>query len=105
MCSQIRDLNISNNKVSDTMLAQSISNLKKLRKLDLSFNLLKNGFKLIDTIHHLKGLKTLKVSRNQIVSQLRIDVGRHFRLKELHASHNKIDSLKLERSSTSKQMQ
>ena len=38
-----------------------------------------------------------------MVSQLRIDVGRHFRLREVHADSNKFQSLMVERSHAAKQ--
>ena len=52
----------------------------------------------MDAIHGLKGLKILKLSENNLVSQLRIDVGRHFRMRELYADQNKFQSLIIERS-------
>ena len=80
------------------MLASTIPGLKKLRRLDVSANLLQNGFKVMDSIHGLKGLKTLKMSENGMVSQLRLDVARHFRMRELFADQNKFQSLIIERS-------
>ena len=67
------------------MLLSTITSLKKLRRLDISANELSNVFKVMDAIHGLKGLKILKMSDNSLVSQLRIDVARHFRLRELYA--------------------
>ena len=99
LCVQLKELNLSQNQITDNVLSATITNLRKLRKLDVSGNQLKNGFKLADTIHNLKGLKSLKVSDNQLLSQLRIDIGRHNRLRELHASSNKIQSLIIERQS------
>ena len=52
----------------------------------------------MDAIHGLKGLKTLKMSENAMVSQLRFDVSRHFRMRELLADQNKFQSLIVERS-------
>lgn len=101
-CTNLKELQVSDNQISDNILTASISSLRKLRKLDVSGNQLKNGFKLTDAIHHLKGLKLLKLSNNQIVSQLRIDIGRHNRLREVHASHNLIESFILERQSQSR---
>ena len=72
------------------MFVSTITALKKLRKLDLSGNELQNSFKVMDSLHNLKGLKVIKLSENSMVSQLRIDVGRHFRLRELMADQNKI---------------
>lgn len=79
------------------MLASTVPSLKKLRKLDVSGNQLQNGFKVMDAVHGLKGLKTLKMSENSMVSQLRLDVARHFRLRELYADQNKFQSLIIER--------
>ena len=64
LCLQLKELNLAHNQITDNVLAASVSNLRKLRKLDASGNLLKNGFKLTDTIHNLKGLKSLKVAEN-----------------------------------------
>ena len=50
------------------MLASTLPGLKKLRRLDVSVNLLQNGFKVMDAVHGLKGLKTLKISQNSMVS-------------------------------------
>ena len=50
------------------MLACAIPSLKKLRKLDISGNQLQNGFKVMDAVHGLKGLKILKLSENSMVS-------------------------------------
>ena len=72
------------------MFVSTITALKKLRKLDLSGNELQNSFKVMDSLHNLKGLKVIKLSENSMVSQLRLDVGRHFRLRELMADQNKI---------------
>lgn len=52
----------------------------------------------MDAIHGLKGLKILKMSENSMVSQLRFDVSRHFRMRELSADQNKFQSLIIERS-------
>ena len=89
VCSQLKDLNLAGNSINDTMICSTVPSLKKLRRLDLSGNRLQNGFKVMDAIHGLRGLKILKMSENAMVSQLRLDVGRHYRLKELYADHNK----------------
>ena len=39
----------------------------------------------MDAIHGLRGLKILRMSENGMVSQLRLDLGRHYRLRELYA--------------------
>ena len=71
------------------MLFTTLPSLKKLRRLDISGNKLQNSFKVMDALHGLKGLKFVKMSENSMVSQLRLDVGRHFRLRELYADQNK----------------
>ena len=67
------------------MVSSTLPNLKKLRRLDLSGNRLQNGYKVMESMHGLRGLKILRLSDNTMVSQLRIDVGRHFRMRELYA--------------------
>ena len=89
ICTNLKDLNLANNQIGDAMLACALPSLKKLRKLDVSGNKLSNGFKVMDAVHGLKGLKILRLSENSMVSQLRLDVGRHFRLRELHGDQNK----------------
>lgn len=72
------------------MLCSTLPTLKKLRRFDISGNKLQNSSKVMDSLHALKGLKILKLSENSLMSQLRLDVGRHFRLRELHADLNKL---------------
>ena len=52
-CTNLKELQVSDNQISDNILTASISSLRKLRKLDVSGNQLKNGFKLTDAIHIL----------------------------------------------------
>jgi len=101
-CTQLRELNLADNQVSDTMLASTVPSLRKLRRLDVSGNRLQQGSKVMEALHNLKGLKTLKMSNNNLSVQLRLDVGRHFRLRELIADQNKFQSFIVERSQTSK---
>ena len=89
VCTLLKDLNLSDNQISDTMLVSTLLNLKKLRRLDISGNRLQNGFKVMESLHGLRGLKILRLSENNLVSQFRLDIGRHFRMRELYADQNK----------------
>ena len=56
----------------------------------------------MESMHGLRGLKILRLSDNTMVSQLRIDVGRHFRMRELYADQNKFQSIVIDRQHHSK---
>ena len=56
----------------------------------------------METLNALKGLKILKLSENSLASQLRLDVGRHFRLRELYVDQNKLQSFVINKSHITK---
>ena len=82
-CLQLKELNLAQNKITDTHLERGISGLKKLRRLDASSNMLRNCQSLFDALKSSRNLKSLCLSNNQFGFEMRIDIGRHHRLREL----------------------
>jgi Ran GTPase-activating protein (RanGAP) involved in mRNA processing and transport len=63
-CNSLRELNLSENLLSDEELSKSIPSLKKLKRLDITRNRLQSGGILSNTISSLRGLKVLKACQN-----------------------------------------
>jgi Leucine-rich repeat (LRR) protein len=67
--------------------------LRKLKKLNLANNKLKNGLKLSEALNGAKNLKTLRLSNNQLLNSFKIDVGRSNKLREVYLDNNRLSSI------------
>lgn len=83
-CMALKELNLSENQITDEGLSVSIVGLKKLKRLDVSQNRMQSGGILSNTVAGLRGLKVMRAVNNQLRGSFVVDASRHAKLRELY---------------------
>ena len=84
---------MSHNKIGDAELAVALGTMRKLKRLNLSHNKLKNGLKLSESLINVKNIRYLNLAENTLQTSFKIDLSNNSKLKEVILNHNKLSSI------------